>query len=66
MTTYFKDLKIGEYFMYMGAKYEKVILSQDVFGTYNAISRTASTGAKVLNVGENTIVQKVTNDTSNT
>ena len=54
----FKDIGIDTFFMYLGVKYRKVILSTDVLGTYNAISLTAPVGRKIVWLGDNTVVEK--------
>lgn len=59
MMTSFKEIEVGDYFIYRGTVYEKVIQSEDVFGTYNAISRTAAVGSKVRFFDSNTIVEKI-------
>lgn len=55
----FKDLEINDLFKWKNITFEKVILSEDIFGSYNAISRTAPTGNKVKWFDPNTIVEKV-------
>ncbi len=64
--TLFKNIEDGKYFIYRGVVFEKVLQSQDVFGPYNALSRTAAVGSKVRFFDSDTVVEKVGNDTPNT
>ncbi len=58
MTT-FKEIEVGEYFIYREAVFERVIQSEDVFGPYNALSRTAAVGSKVKLFDPDTVVEKI-------
>ncbi len=56
--TKFKNIGIDDFFIYLGVKYRKVIQTQDVLGTYNAISITGPVGRRIIWLGENTVVEK--------